>query len=58
MFRHDLIFREPEPCSTLETALEDDPTGQVGLNLDSEEVNSWDEILAVDEEKHDSDIAA
>ena len=45
MLRHELIFRESGPCSTLETDLEDKvqpPGDEGGL--------SWDDIFLVDDE--------
>jgi hypothetical protein len=52
MLRHELIFREPEPCTATETALEDEaveshPTHEGDL--------TWDDSVLADNEESDDE---
>jgi hypothetical protein len=41
MLQHELIFCEPEPCSTFETGLDDEEEPQQNNNMDP----TWNEIF-------------
>ena len=49
MLRYELIFREPEPCSILETGLDDEEELQQENNKDP----AWDEVFLADDETDD-----
>jgi hypothetical protein len=49
MLQHELISREPEPCSTLETGLDD----KEELQRDNDADPAWDEIFLADDEADD-----
>ena len=57
--RHDLLFREPAPSSTLETQLEDEG-GEGGEDDDADDgemsdEKGWDELLIVEDDDNMED---
>jgi hAT family C-terminal dimerisation region len=55
--RHDLLFREPEPCSVLEVELEDEQIGSGQDDLEeSGRESGWDSLL-IDEDEDAAIVA-